>query len=68
MRLKDLCSAVPADVTKGIILGNTAKTNKIFHDISELTAQFQLDIVIAFDITIHENERTLVVNLKNWGR
>lgn len=67
LKLKDLCSAVPADVTTGIIIGKTKETNKIFHDISELTAQFQLDTVLSFDIVAYKSERALVVKLANWG-
>lgn len=67
LRLKDLCSAVPSDVSTGIIIGKTKETNKIFHDINELSAQFQLDTVSSFDIIAYKAERALVVKLVHWG-
>ena len=67
LKLKDLCSAVQEDVTTGIIIGRTKETNKIFHDISELTAQFQLDTVSSFDIVAYKDARALVVKLAHWG-
>lgn len=67
LRLKDLCSAVPEDVATGIIIGKTKETNKIFHDISELTAQFQLDTVSSFNIVAYKGERALIVKLAHWG-
>lgn len=66
LRLKELCSAVPEDVTTGIIIGRIKETNKVFHDISELTAQFQLDTVLSFDIVPYKNEKALVVKLAHW--
>lgn len=67
MKLKELCLATTADIATGIIKGRTKETNKIFHDIRELTAQFQLDTVSTFDIVFHRGERVLVVKLANWG-
>lgn len=67
LRLRELCMAVPEDVTIGIILGKTKETNKVFHDISELTLQFQMDIVLGFDIIAYGEERALMVKLSHWG-
>lgn len=67
LRLKDLCLAAPEDVAIGIIIGKTKETNKIFHDISELTAQFQLDTVLSFDIGTYKGQRALAVKLAHWG-
>lgn len=67
MRLQELCSATPEDVTTGIIIGRTKETNKIFHDVSELSAQFRLDTVSSFDIINHKGERVLAVKLAHWG-
>ena len=68
IKLKDLLSIIPADIETGVILGRTKETNKTFHDISELTAQFTMDYVETFDIrTDREGNRRLVVKLAHWG-
>jgi hypothetical protein len=68
LRLRELCLVVPEDVTTGIIIGKTKKTSKVFHDIDELTAQFQMDTVSGFDIIAYEGGRALIVKLLHWGK
>lgn len=69
MRLKDLVKCIPADIETGVILGRTKETNKIFHDISELSTQFTMDYVECFDIkTDKKGNRRLIVKLKHWGK
>lgn len=65
--LKELCTAVPGDVAAGIIIGKTKGEKIIFHNISDLSPQFQLDTVVAFDIIPYERERALLVKLAHWG-
>ncbi len=67
LRLKELCTAVPGDVAAGIIIGRTKEEKIVFYNISELSPQFQLDTVLAFDIVPYKGERALLVKLAHWG-
>lgn len=66
-RLKDLVTCIPADIEVGIILGKTKERNIVFHDISELTAQYTMDFVSTFDFRQKDGNRVLVVKLAHYG-
>ena len=63
VRLVDLTLLVPGDIEIGIIKCKSGRKIE-FHDISELSLQYQLDTVEGFDIkSNYFGERALIVYL-----
>lgn len=65
VRLIDITLLVPSDIETGIIKCKNGK-EIMFHDVSELSLQYQLDFVETFDIKRNYfDERALIVYLEH---